>query len=149
MEALKATISIAANHKETFSVMHIDVSRAHFHAKAQRFVLVRLPVENIMSASAGTKGLLKQSMYGTRDAASNWGRDWQKHVGVSSKNLFHQERHQVSGMTHGDSFVLTGPTERLTEFENKMTGMYPTKAKVISHGSTQSIKALIRLHLGM
>ena len=35
-EALEATIPIAANHKETFSVMHIDVSRACFHAKAQR-----------------------------------------------------------------------------------------------------------------
>ena len=27
LEALKAIISIAANHKETFSIMHIDVSR--------------------------------------------------------------------------------------------------------------------------
>ena len=45
-EALKATISIAANHKETFSIMHIDVSRAYFHAKAQRPVLIRLRVED-------------------------------------------------------------------------------------------------------
>ena len=35
LEALKAIISIASNHKETFSIMHIDVSRAYFHAKAQ------------------------------------------------------------------------------------------------------------------
>ena len=35
-EVLKAIISIAANHKETFSVMHIDVSRAYFHANVQR-----------------------------------------------------------------------------------------------------------------
>ena len=34
LEALKALISIAASHKETFSIMHIDVSRAYFHAKA-------------------------------------------------------------------------------------------------------------------
>ena len=50
LEALKAIISIAANHKETFSIMHIDVSRAYFHAKAQRLVLVRLPVEDRMGA---------------------------------------------------------------------------------------------------
>ena len=43
MEALKAIIPIAANHRETFSIMHIDVSRAYFHAKAQRPVLIRLP----------------------------------------------------------------------------------------------------------
>ena len=36
LEALKTIISIAANHRETFSIMHIDVSRAYFHAKAQR-----------------------------------------------------------------------------------------------------------------
>ena len=36
LEALKAIISIAANHKEIFSILHIDVSRAYFHAKAQR-----------------------------------------------------------------------------------------------------------------
>ena len=44
LEALKATISIAANHKATFSIMHIGVTRAYFHAKAQRLVLIRLPV---------------------------------------------------------------------------------------------------------
>ena len=109
-----------------------------------------------MGADAGKFGLLMKSMYGTRDAACNWERRWQEHVkswgfqlGLSSKNLFRQERHQVSGMTHGDDFVLTGPTEQLTEFEDKMTGVYPIKAKLISYGSTESIKALNRrLHEG-
>ena len=48
------------------------------------------------------------------------------------------------GNDTGDDFVLTGPTERLTEFENEMTGVYPVKAKLISYGSTESIKALNR-----
>ena len=67
-----------------------------------------------MGAGAGEIGLLNKSMYGTRDAASNWERCWQEHVeswgcqlGLSSKNLFRQERNQVLGMTHGDDFVLT------------------------------------------
>ena len=46
LEALKAFVSIAANHKQTYFIMHIDVSRAYFHAKAQRPVLVRLQVED-------------------------------------------------------------------------------------------------------
>ena len=78
LEALKAMISIAVNHKDTFSVMCIDVSRAYFYANAQRLVLVLSPVEDRMGVD------------------------------------FCQERNQVSGMTHGDDFVLTGPTERLT-----------------------------------
>ena len=95
-------------------------------------------------------------MSGTRDVASNWERDWQGHVKnwgyqleLSSKILFRQERHQVSGMTHGDDCVLTGQTERLTEFGNTMTGVYPIKAKLIRYGSTESIKVLTRrLHWG-
>ena len=53
LEALKAIISIAANHKKMFSIMHIDVSRAYFHAKAQRPMLIRFPVENRMGTDAG------------------------------------------------------------------------------------------------
>ena len=44
LEALKAVMSIAANKKETFSKMHIDVSRACFHAKA-RIERTRVSVE--------------------------------------------------------------------------------------------------------
>ena len=76
LEGLKAIISIVANYKETFSIMHIDVSRAYFHAKAQRPVLIRLPVEDRMGTDVGKVGLMKKSMYGTRDAASNWELDW-------------------------------------------------------------------------
>ena len=104
LEALKAIISIASNHKETFSIMHIDVSRAYFHAKVQRPVLIRLPAEDRMGTDAGKIGRMKKSMYGTRDAASNWERDWQEHVkkwgfqlGLSSKNLFHHKRIEFQG----------------------------------------------------
>ena len=71
MEALRAVISISASHKQTFSIMHIDVSRAYFRARVQELVLVRLPVEDRIGADAGKSGLLKKSMYGTRNAASN------------------------------------------------------------------------------
>ena len=124
------------------------MSRAYFHAKTQRFVLVRLPVEDRTGADAWKIRLLKKSVYGTRDAVRNWECDWQEHVkcwgyqlGLSSKNLFCQERNQVLGMTHGDDLVLTGLTERLTELENKVTGVCPIKAKLISYGSTEGIKA--------
>ena len=105
--------------------MYVDVSRAYFHAKAQRLVLVRLPVEDGVGADARKIGLLKKSMYGTRDAASNWECDWEEHVKEQSVSSFDSARrtcsikkgHQVAGMTHGDDFVLTGPTERLAEFK--------------------------------
>ena len=157
LEALKAIISIAANHKETFSIMHIDVSRAYFHVKAQKPVLIRLPVEDRMGTDAWKVGLMKKSsMSGTRDTASNWERDWQEHVknwgfqlGLSSKKLFHHKEKRASGLTHGDNFVLTRPTKKLMEPERKMTSVYPIKAKIIGHGSPKSIKKLNkRLHWG-
>ena len=134
VEALKAIVSIAASHKETFSIMHIDVSRAYFHAKAQRPGLIRLPVEDRMGTDAGKVGLMKKSRYGTRDAASNWERDWQGNVkkwgfqlGLSSKNLFHHKEDRVSGLTHRDDFVITGPTNKPVEFDRKMTSVYQSE----------------------
>ena len=41
-------------------------------------------------------------------------------LGLSSKHLFRHEGHRVSGMTHGDDLVLTGPTDWLTELKNTM-----------------------------
>ena len=83
-----------------------------------------------MGTDAGKVGLMKKSTYGTGDAASNWERDWQEHVrnwrfqpGLSSKNLFHHKEDRVSGLTHGDDFVLTGPTKKLMEFGRKMTSV--------------------------
>ena len=65
LEALKVIMSIAANHKGTFSIMHIDVSRAYFLAKAQRPVLIRLPAEDRIGSDEGKVGLMKKSMYRT------------------------------------------------------------------------------------
>ena len=55
--------------------MHADVSRAYFHAKAQRAVLVKLPAEDWSGKDVGNFGLLKKRMYGSRDAESNREKD--------------------------------------------------------------------------
>ena len=72
LEALKAVISTVASGSPEFSPMHVDVSRACFHAKAQGLVLVKLRVEECSGKDKGKIGLLKKSMYGARDAACNW-----------------------------------------------------------------------------
>ena len=48
----------------------IDISRAYFQADAIREVYVELPDEDW---EEGMCGKLLKSMYGTRDAAQNWG----------------------------------------------------------------------------
>ena len=72
LEAVKAVIPIAASHSPEFSLMHVDVSSAYFHAKTRRPVLVKLPAEDCSGKDVAKIGLLKKSMHGTTDAASNW-----------------------------------------------------------------------------
>ena len=61
LEALKVIIFIAASHSPEFSLMHVDVSRACFHAKLQRLVLVKMQVEDCLGKSKGKIELLKKS----------------------------------------------------------------------------------------
>ena len=51
----------------------IDVRRAYFYAASGREVYVELPEEDY---EEGMCGKLVGSMYGTRDAARNWGREY-------------------------------------------------------------------------
>ena len=90
-------------------------------------------------------------MYSTRDAASNWKRDWQEHLenwgyelGRSSRNLFHIKKKKTSGPTHGDDFVVTGSKVSLLELRKRTERVYPIKANIIGAGSAKSFKALNR-----
>ena len=92
-----AVRSITARHSPAFSLMHVGVSRASFHAMAQRLVLV-IPAEDRPGKDPRKMGLLKRSMCmnGTIDAASNWERDWQGHVEKSGLRSGAQFKELVS-----------------------------------------------------
>ena len=125
--------------------MHIDVSRAFLHVKVQWPLLVLLPVEDHRKNVAGNTGLFREcTARGTPQAVgnvvgrttSNGGRtNWRQ-------NLFHHKNTIFSGMTHGDVFLVTGPTSKLIEPKNKLAGVYPIGTKIIRHGSTETTKAL-------
>lgn len=79
LEAKKALFSLAATAefgrrkskqlKGPRKLLFVDIRRAYFRAPATRKVYVQRPTEY---ASPGMCGRLNKSMYGTRDAASNW-----------------------------------------------------------------------------
>ncbi len=74
IEALKVLLHIAAtttNGKVRKSVMINDIKRAYFHAPALREVYIELPPED-ERRQHGYIGILRKSLYGTRDAALNW-----------------------------------------------------------------------------
>ena len=81
LEALKAIMSIAASHSPEFSLVHVDVSRAYFHAKAQRLVLVKLPVEDCSGKDKGTIGRFEAEHVWYQRCSKHWERDWQGHLG--------------------------------------------------------------------
>ena len=124
--------------------MHFDVSRAYFHAKGQRPVLVKLRAEDC-------SGKDREKIGRTEDAANNWERDWQGHLenwgyelARSSRSLLHTKTRNTSGVTHVDDFVVTGTKGSLLELKKQLGSVYPIKASIIGAGSTKSIKALNR-----
>ena len=81
LESLRVLLSLAASRGSgddsgPCGLMLIDIKRAHFYAEAQRQIFIKLPQEDERSSDPNTIGLLKQSLYGTRDASSNWEKEY-------------------------------------------------------------------------
>ena len=72
LEALKTIIAMTATSNKGEIIMVNYISRAFFHAKAERDVFVQLPEEDKGENDEKLCGKLQYSMYGTRDAAKNW-----------------------------------------------------------------------------
>ena len=73
LEGVKLVISEAASRNQTGTVLLvIDVRRAYFYAKARRRVYIELPEGDGGGPGSRQCGLLRKSLYVTRDAAQNW-----------------------------------------------------------------------------
>jgi hypothetical protein len=121
LEAIKVLLSLAVtegvgfhpgNRKGGMKLDFIDVRRAYFHAKARRSVFVELPKED---EEPGMCGELLQSMYGTRDAAQNWEREYHEMAeslgftrGTASPCTFHHPDRDLRMVVHGDDFTILG-----------------------------------------
>eukprot|EP00974_Lingulodinium_polyedra_P004565 429083-Lingulodinium_polyedra.AAC.1 len=84
-------------------MLHVDVSRAYFHADVDRPVLIELPIEDYEDGDEYRVGVLRKSMYGTRDAALNWEREYCRILaemglerGKTSGNLFKDLKRDAS-----------------------------------------------------
>ena len=49
----------------------LDVKKAYFYAPSKRRVFIEIPWEDRVDGKGDVVGLLKRSLYGTRDAAAN------------------------------------------------------------------------------
>ena len=133
-----------------------DVSRAFFCAPAKRQVFVELPAED--KNSEDMVGELNFSMYGTRDAAQNWGEECAETMikagfqrGKASPCTFYNEEKEMRAVIHGDDFTLLGMIEDLRWFEKiieEKFGKEWIKTKGIlgpEEGDDKSIRLLNRV----
>ena len=109
----------------------IDISRAYFQAAAIRDVYVELPDED---AEPGMCGKLIKSMYGTRDAAQNWGEEYAKFMvdigfrrGKSSPCVFWHKGKALRCVVHGDDFTLLGWKKELDWFWSTIKARFECK----------------------
>ena len=77
-------------------------------------------------------------MYGARDAAAAWEREWTKKVefsgfesGVSKPALLHCEKLDAPMVVHGDDFITLGDSEALSEVERAMSDHYTIKVRAV------------------
>ncbi|CAE6933232.1 RE2 [Symbiodinium sp. CCMP2592] len=99
-------------------VLFIDVKKAHFWSPVRRRLLVELPPE--AGEGPDKVGLLKRSLYGTRDAPSNWEHAIKKVMtdlgfkqGVSNPCLYFHPEHGLRCNVHGDDFTVVGGYNKL------------------------------------
>ena len=81
---------------------------------------------------------LQQAMYGTRDAAAAWEREWTKtsnsigfESGVGNQALLHCETLDASMVEHGGNFITLGDSEALSEVECGMKNQNTIKFRAI------------------
>ena len=121
----------AGSKEEGMKIEFIDISRAYFQAEAIRDVHMQLPDEDW---EEGMCGKLMKSMYGTRDAAQNWGSTYSEfmktigfHQGKSSPCVFWHKEKEIRCVVHGDDFTVLGWANQLDWFWSKIKAKFESK----------------------
>ena len=118
------TMRFKTRQRKQLTLGVLDVSRAHFHPPAEREVYIDLPAED---AEPGMVGLLKKTIYGTRDAAAQWEKFYGDvfeaagfKTGLFSPCLFHNPERDVSVWVHGDDMLLLGERAEVDRLEQEL-----------------------------
>ena len=107
----------------------VDVRRAYFYAPARRRVMVELPLEDYQPGDEHMCGLLRYSLYGTRDAAQHW--EEELATTLSSLKLTrgsacscvwrgHIKEEHIVATVHGDDDITIGGERSAVEFFIRM-----------------------------
>ena len=93
---------------------------------------------------------MQVSLYGTRDAAQNWAKEYTAFLrglgfrqGSSSPCNFVHEACEVHVSVHGDDFTATGPMEGLNWFNQEMSIKYEVKSEFLGPDAGQSTEVRV------
>ena len=146
LEALRFLVHEAATvegeeEEQEKVIMVNDVARAFFEAKAIRKLCVELPSECAESCGGNNVGLLRQSLYGTRDAAMNWQegvaremKNWGFNRGQYNPCLYTNTEKRAHVFLHGDDFASVGNRAALKWLLQKLESRFEIKTSVIGTG---------------
>ena len=121
-------MAIASRRKaQRARIVHIDVKRAHLNAPVAREVFVTIPAEDHQPGDEWRCARLVKSLYGTRDAASNWERLYTQVLeavgferGVASTCAFYHKDRRVHLTVHGDDFTAVMDDDQVEWFVGRM-----------------------------
>ena len=100
-------------------VMVIHVRRAFFYAKTNRDIYIELPAEDT-EGNNDMLGKVNLSLYGTRDAASNWQEHLSRHLesirfvrGIGHPSVYHHPGRGLITLVLGDDYTTAGEPKEL------------------------------------
>ena len=151
LECVRYLISKCSTHSDN-RLMVSDISRAYFYAKSRRPTYVAIPSEDWEEGDEDNCARLEVSMYGTRDAASNWSDCYATHLlGIGFKQsrsnpcLFHHPTKKVQVMVHGDDYLSLGNKQGLKWFADELSKRFECKSQVLGPEGEEGCQSKIRI----
>ena len=142
-----------AGREDDWVMLHIDVHRAYFYAKAKREVYVELPEEEQDPNGPRQCGKLLKAMYGTRDAAQAWQEEYEETLkefklnqGLASPCHFSRQQTGTNVLVHGDDFVVLARRGEASVVRKGMEKKYSVEVQMIGprHDDPKEMKVLNR-----
>ena len=116
----------------------------------KRDMCVEFPEEDKEEGEGDMVGLLKMSLYGTRDAAVNFQQEVRKvmmklgfTVGKYNVSTYHNKSRDLKTLVHGDDFVTIGGREDAKWFEEALSKSFAIKTSVVGRGKGEDKEARI------
>jgi len=123
--------------EEGLEFMLVDVKKAHLNGFVgeDEFAYIELPWR---ATKEGQCGRLRRWLYGMRQAASAWERDYSEKLvamgfekGIAAPTVFFWKSKGIRCVVHGDDFTFTGTREDLLEIKRKMEESYELKMRAL------------------